>query len=306
MIDDTGRTARTARLEPGDINSRMTTVAALDEVAPRAPVAADSAAPLAGKSLIQSVERALDILECLANARHELQLQDITRPCGLNASTGHHLLNTLVHRGYVARSASGRGYRLGAGLLALALARRRAGLGDLAAEALPTLRELATELGETVVLATLAGSQLAILARHDPTPTAWLPDLAQAAQAAHATAWGKAILAWLPEPQIARVVADQGFNTFTGKTIGTLGELAENLRQSRRHGFALDDEEFFAGLVGIACTLRGSTGEVLGALGCALPAERASRERLQRVQLALAQATAALSRQLVPPAAEGV
>lgn len=286
------------RLEPEDVSPVI--VDPLRDLlaagpAASAPSSGPSPQPLNDKALIQSVNRALDILEILGQQPQALRLQEIAARCGLNASTCHHLLNTLAYRGYVCRHDQERTYQLGAQLFELM--KSHGGHFDLVSEALPEIRRLSLELKETIVLAAFSGSSLVILTRQDP------PDIAQAPQpnldlvaAAHATAVGKAMLAWLPEPQIARVVADRGLTPFTDKTIDSLATLVESLRQVRRHGFALEDEEFLPGRVGVACAVRGRSGEVLGAIGCLLPAYRAGAPYLAQIQPILAGGVDALSR----------
>jgi IclR family transcriptional regulator, acetate operon repressor len=285
------------RLEPEDITPRMTTVEAVPrELATRRALSMPRDRS-SDKSLIQSVERALDILESLADAPRSMKLQEIGARCDLNHSTCHHLLNTLVHRGYVTRSNAGRGYSLGSRLPELI--GKRCGTFDLIDEALPLMRRLCVDLKETIVLASLSGSNLRLLLQLDANG---LPaddvDQSLFMQASHAAAVGKAMLAWLPEAQIARVVADQGLIRFTEKTIGSLGELAESLRQARRHGFALDDEEFLTGTLGFGCAVRGPSGEVVGAIGCVLPRTDVTQTRMIDAQHRLVQAATVLSRRL--------
>jgi IclR family acetate operon transcriptional repressor len=150
--------------------------------------------------------------------------------------------------------------------------------------------------GTSVCLATLDETNLELLSEqtHQSTPALenWRSGLSRAS---HATAVGKAILAWLPETQIARVVAMNDLTPFTDYTIRTLGELVENLRQIRRHGFSVEDREFEENIVGIACALRDASGGVVGAIGCLLSAEEATSERLQSIRIALTAAAAAIA-----------
>ncbi|WP_413738443.1 IclR family transcriptional regulator [Sodalis sp. RH21] len=283
------------RLEPEDVCPLLNplhNIVPADDVSPPIP-SFKPAVQTNDKTLIQSVSRALDILEILAEQPGALRLQDITVRCGLNSSTCHHLINTLVYRGYVNRRDDNRTYQLGTRLLELTY--YNSGPFDLVSESLPELRRLCHELGVTVLLAAFAGSSLTIITRQEP-PDNEPMNLGDISAAAHATAVGKAMLAWLPEPQIARVVADRGLTPFTGKTIVSLATLIESLRQIRRHGFALEDEEFLPGLSGLACALRGESGEVLGAIGCILPTEEAINARLQQLQRALSESAALLSR----------
>ena len=94
--------------------------------------------------------------------------------------------------------------------------------------------------------------------------------------AAHAVANGKAILAWLPETELARVVADNGLSTFTLHTITTLSSLIEELRLVRRSGFAVEDGEFHTGQTGFAATVRDMSGAVVGSIGVTIERKRAT------------------------------
>ncbi|TCL02087.1 IclR family transcriptional regulator [Sodalis ligni] len=284
------------RLEPEDVwpvLDTMYNIVPADDISPPIPSFIPEV-ETSDKTLIQSVNRALDILEILAKQPDALRLQDITAGCGLNNSTCHHLLNTLVFRGYVNRRDDNRTYQLGTRLLELAY--NYSGPFDLVSESLPELRRLSHELGVTLLLAAFSGSNLTIITRQEPPDNQPMKIIEDISAAAHATAVGKVMLAWLPEPKIARVVADQGLTPFTAKTIGSLATLVESLRQIRRHGFALEDEEFLPGLSGLACALRGDSGEVLGAIGCILPTEEAINTRLQKLQRALSESAALISR----------
>lgn len=283
------------RLQPEDISPITDSLNNIIPVETFSPPlsSARSSATTHDKTLIQSVNRALNILEIFAEQPGALRLQDITARSGLNPSTCHHLLNTLVHRGYVNRHDDSRTYQLGTRLLELAHSTNH-GSFDLVNESLPELRRLSHETNETVLLTIFSGSNLTIIMRQDPDNRRVM-DQSDIRTAAHATAVGKAMLAWLPEPQIARVVADQGLTPFTRKTIDSLATLVENLRLIRRHGFALEDEEYMPEQSGIACAIRGEFGEVLGAVGCIMPTASASHARLKQLQPTLMKSVALLS-----------
>ncbi|WP_375691771.1 IclR family transcriptional regulator [Pseudooceanicola sp. LIPI14-2-Ac024] len=284
-MDDDYQNLVQQRLEPADITNARTQVSMEDAHTARAAPGWKAPADKGDQTTVQAVDRALTLIETLAEAKHELRLQDIARMTGLKLSTCHHLLNTLLLRGYVAKMDRPRAYFLGPRISEIAS--MRGARFDIVREARPFLDRLASETGATVRLAAFEGTDLSTLCELSGE-TGALPDGLGIVDAAHATALGKAILAWLPEPEIARVVADHGLPGLTGRTIVSLGELVESLRQIRRHGFAVEDREFADTEVAIACVIRDRAGAVIGSVGASVLVERTDNERLQALQLKVA------------------
>ena len=230
---------------------------------------------------IQSVERALLLLELLAQGR--LRLNAISKALDINVSTCHHLLSTLMDRGYVAQSVQDRSYFLGNRILELSRSHtRQFNIADIAME---SLHELNARTGETVHLAVLQGDELVTLAVLDSHHAVRVvTGRSGESDPAHASATGKAILAWLPEQELERIIDRRGMKRFTEKTIVDRLQLLESLRHVRRNGFAIDNEEYQPGVVCIGAAIRDIAGAVVGAFSCSMPSMRASEERLQRVQ----------------------
>ena len=249
---------------------------------------------------IQSVDRALDVLEVLSACGTELALGEIASRAGLNSSTCHHLLSTLAARGYVGRNPRGRSYFLGTKILELSSSRvRQFNLIDVA---MPELRRLNQETRETVHLAVMQGYELTTLAiLESPHPIRVSTDGAGKANAAHATATGKAILAWLPEMEIARVIAEKGLTSFTDKTITNIADLMEDLRHVRRNGYSVDSEEFQLGVVCVGSAIRDHLGAVIGAIGCSMPDMRASDDFIDKTKQAVRECAKNLSELLGSP-----
>lgn len=288
--------AEVKRLEPSDIAPLKQTID-LDAAAIR-PDSGTSAVidtgPEDDTGLIQSVDRALRIMELLASQNEEMRLQDIAEHLQLNSSTCHHLLRTLAIHRYVVRSTKSRKYSFGPRIIELS--RMRANRIDFTDELQPDLEQLAEASQHSVYLAVMSQTELKVL-RSLPAPTETailLPDK-DMQNAAHASALGKAILAWLPETQIARVVAERGLHAFTGKTINNLADLVESLRQTRRYGFAIDDEEFLPGVITIATAFRDGSGAVIGAVGCSTQARGRSKAQLEGVQRAVVRCADSIS-----------
>jgi len=246
---------------------------------------------------IQSIDRALDILDILAAADGERPLGEVAGKAGLNSSTCHHLLATLVKRGYVGRNPRTRCYFLGARITELS--DRRLKQFSLIELAMPELRQLNETTGESVHLAALQGDTIVTLTKLDSRhPVRVGVEEGGKTYAAHATAVGKAILAWLPETEMTRITASNGLSRFTPNTVGSLPELIEELRLVRRNGYAVDDQEFQPGVVCVGAAIRDHAGAVIGALSCSMPAMRARGKPLEKVKEAVRLCAAAVSERL--------
>ncbi len=249
---------------------------------------------------IQSVDRALDLLEVLSASGAELGLGEIASRSGLNSSTCHHLLSTLVARGYIGRNPRRRTYFLGTKILEISSHRVRQ--FNLIEVAMPELRRLNQLTRETVHLAVMQGHDLTTLAKLDSThPIRVAADCSGKANAAHATATGKAILAWLPETEIARVIAEKGLRAFTDRTITNIADLMEGLRHVRRNGYAMDHEEFQPGVICIGAAIRDHSGAVIGSIGCSMPQMRANDDLLDKTKQAVLECAGILSERLGSP-----
>ena len=247
---------------------------------------------------IQSVDRALLLLETIAEMGGEATLTELATRAGLNISTCHHLLATLIKRGFAAKVPGRRLYALGARILYLGHACLQV---DLPRRAQPFIERVSRSTGETVHLAALQGDTVVTLlmreARHAvrvDTGTVGTSD------AAHATATGKAMLAWLPEDEIRRILAG-GMKRFTESTITEFPALVEELRLVRRKGFAIDREEFQPGVVCVGAAVRDQAGAVVGAISASAPSMRADEEHVALMRDEVVAATRALSAELGEP-----
>ena len=249
---------------------------------------------------IQSVDRALSLLEALAEAGGEASLTDLSRRTCLNVSTCHHLLSTLVNWGYVAKVPGRRSYALGARVLYLGHACLRQ--VDLPRRAQVHIDRINTVTGETVHLAVLQSDNIVTLVKREARHAVRVDTgMVGRSDAPHATATGKAMIAWLPEDQIRRMIAADDMKRFTDKTIVDFGALVEELRLVRRNGFAMDREEFQPGVVCVGSAIRDHVGAVVGAIIASAPAMRATEDHLALMRQEVIAATNALSAELGEP-----
>ncbi len=259
------------------------------------PAQAIPAAPRPERHSIQSVDRAMRLLEAIAEAGGETTLTELSQRTKLNISTCHHLLSTLVNRGYVAKVPVRRSYALGARILYLSNACLQV---DLPARAAPFIAQINEKTGETVHLAVLQGDAMMKIAKRESRhPVRVDTGTLGKTDAPHATATGKAMLAWLPEDDMRRVLA-HGMARFTPKTITEWPDLLEALRHVRRNGYAMDDEEYQPGVICVGAAIRDHNGAVVGAISASTPTMRASDAHLTLVREQVTGAVRALSAEL--------
>lgn len=249
-----------------------------------------------GPSPVQSVGRALDILEALADAA-PLGVVELARQVGLAQGTTHRLLATLAERGYV-RQDGERRYHLGLAGARLADGAQR----DLAALARPALAGVVEQVGETANLAVLDGAGMTYVAQA-PSPHT-LRIFAEVGRRVpiHSTAVGKAVLAALEDGVRDALLTGLTLEGRTPYTLTSVESLRAALQNVRAQGFAVDEQEQELGVRCVAVALPGGLGGpgVSAAISVSGPAERFTIERALTVAPLLIPVAADLAASLSP------
>src|ERR1700728_1331784 len=231
--------------------------------------------------MIQSVQRAAQVLDVLGSGTPRLGVTEIADRLGLPKPTVHGLLRTLEAYSLVAQDQATGKYSLGPGVLQLGNAYLDG--SDLRARSLRWAEGLAQQAKEAVWIATLSGGRVIVLHHvFRPDNTVQILEVG-AAIPWHACALGHAIVAHLPAAEGARAMAGD-LTPLTGRTKTTRAALGQALAQVRRRGYAVEDQEATVGDAGVAAPIVNREGGVAGAIGLVGPAERllapASREDL--------------------------
>lgn len=248
--------------------------------------------PRRSSGLIQSVDRALAILESFSVERPELGVSELSRSLGLNKSTAFGLLSTLEHRGYVEQNPETGKYRLGLRVLDLGTI-KLSGL-DLARVAKPVLRALVDRLRETVHLAIYDRGEVVYIDKIEGDNALQISSFVGKRNPSYCTGVGKCLLAFQPAEELERVIA-LGLPARTPETITEPGRLRAALERVRAEGHATDDEEIELGLACVAAPVRNRFGEVCAAVSVSVPTIRASEERRREFTAAVEEAARAVS-----------
>jgi IclR family acetate operon transcriptional repressor len=231
-----------------------------------------NADPAPVNSRIQSIDRAVKLLEAVAAAPEPETAPALADATGLNRSTAWRILATLEHHGLVERDPETNRYRLGFAVLRLAAA---GGHEPLVRLAHPLLRRLADDTGETVNLAVARRLELVyadqVQARHVMAPN-WLGHTVPL----HATSTGKAFLAALPEHELEHLA---GLERFTDTTITDADALRDELAAVRERGFAVSHGELEPALWGVSAAALDASGRPAAVLSV-WGVESRVRERL--------------------------
>jgi DNA-binding IclR family transcriptional regulator len=253
-------------------------------------------AEAASPQYVPALRKGLALLELLAD-HGSMSLAQVERESGLNRTMAYRLLRVLGELGYVEHDPVRHRFGLGARLLGLGAA--TAQRMNLAEVARPCLEAVRSELQETVTLGVLAGNQVIYLGLLSGAEGPEIAAPMALRDAAHATAAGKVILAFLPETQRqSRLAALTPLLALTPATIVDQQELDLDLARSRERGYALEDEENVPGKRGVAVPVLDVRGQPVAALALTGPGDRIDLSRADRVAARLWHASREVSRRM--------
>lgn len=229
--------------------------------------------------MVQSLDRALDVLEALADVDEGISLTQLTERLGLPLGTVHRLLASLAARGYAAQDKETRLYGPGPKLLEVAARAANNRRFNLSRLARPALQSLTEATGETSNLLVLQGEE-GVYSEQVASPhlVRMFTEVGQRVPL-YCTGGGKAILSGFSEERLDAYLATTRLTPFTAHTITSPAQMRAELQKARVDGFALDDEEREVGVCCVAAPIFDRLGRCVAALSISGPTTRLSRER---------------------------
>jgi DNA-binding IclR family transcriptional regulator len=228
--------------------------------------------------LIGSAQRALRVLEVVGAERDGITAKAVARRAGYKLATTYHLLNTLVHEGYLIRLGHGRGF--GLGYKVNSLYRQLCQKVDVGDRVRDQLTAMHLEVGAPAYYTVFRARSIVVAAVADSPQYPRAEPLGFGFhEAAHATAFGKVMLASLGRRDRLEYLAEQGLPRLTPATTVTADRLEAEVAQVGRAGFAYEVEEFLPRVACLAAAVSDGEGRIVGAAALSVPVETFSRRR---------------------------
>ncbi|MEV5508288.1 IclR family transcriptional regulator [Streptomyces orinoci] len=244
--------------------------------------------PVPATGGVQSLERAFDLLERMADAGGEVGLSELATSSGLPLPTIHRLMRTLVACGYV-RQQPNRRYALGPRLIRLGESSARL----LGTWARPYLARVMEETGETANMALLDGDEVVYVAQVPSRHSVRMFTEVGRRVLPHTTGVGKALLAQAPDDEVRAILARTGMPAATDKTITSPDDFLQALAGVRESGYAVDDNEQEIGVRCFAVPV--PDAPTSAAISISGPAGRVTAEAAEKIVPLLKQVATELS-----------
>lgn len=262
---------------------------------------------LRGKSAgqVRSLTRALSLLRHLAESGDGLSLTDLSEVASLPPSTTHRLLTTLEAERFVRPDPQAGVWRIGvaAFFVGSAFARNR----DKLSIARPYLRRLMDMSGETANLFVESEGEAICIGQIESRHAMRAITGVGGRVSLHSSGAGKTLLAYMEPTQCERLIASANLSRETQRTITDRERLRQELEETRRRGYGIDDEEHALGLRCVAAPILNEFGWAVAAISVSGPSARVPAERLSALGRMTAQAASEATREFggsAPSAAE--
>lgn len=248
---------------------------------------------------VVALRRGLAILDAFSGGQDELGVNEIARMVDMHKSTVSRLCSTLERAGYLGRNGVSDKYHLGLRL------RQLTGVStqdvDLRTAAHDVLHQLVDTSGETVTMVVRDGLDVTTIEVLEGPSLLRMQARVGARTQVHASAGAKAVLAWLPEKELLRIIGAWPLARLTPNTHTDQGELVRHLMSLRERGYSVDNEEMEIGLRCVGAPVRDQSGEVVAAIAISAPRFRLPDGDFERFGRMVRQAADAISARLGAP-----
>ncbi len=244
---------------------------------------------------IHSLAKGLRVLECFRADAPRLSISQVAQDTGLDRATARRCLLTLHAEGYA--DYDGKYFTLTPRVL-------RLGMGAIASLPLPQivqpwLDQLTEQIGESVSVSILDGTEIVYLARAAQKRVMSIGLMPGSRLPAHCTSMGRVLLAALPDDQARTILDASDLTPRSPRSLTDPDDIMAEIRKVRDQGYALNDQEIETGLRSLAVPLRDGRGATVAALNTGMAATHADPQQVVEQYLpALRKVQTGLSRVL--------
>jgi IclR family KDG regulon transcriptional repressor len=244
---------------------------------------------------VRAVERALDILLCFTRDEPTRSLTQIAETVRMSKTTVHRLLATLENKRFITRDQVTGFYRLGLRFIEMA----SLVLQDVELHrwAQPYLHKLSTQFGETVDLSILDGSDVIYLDVIESPQRLKLAAAVGQRLPAFCTASGKALLAFLPEDQIRKILGEN-LTRYTDCTPVSIADILSELRVTAERGYAVSEQEYERDINAVAAPIFDADHHPIASIAIVGPSFRLTKDRLPELGESLRRMTQLISNEV--------
>ncbi len=244
---------------------------------------------------MQSLSRAVAILDCFTIENPQLGVREIARQIDMSVSTAGRMLASLSTLGFLSQDASSRLYRMGPKVMAYNMV--YTATLDIRGSARPMLEELYGLTNETVSLYILAGDVRVCADCIESSERLRVVVRIGEHMPLHAGSSGKALLAFMPPEDVERVLS-RPLEKMTSATVTSREDILKELKDIRAQGFATSHGERFEDVIGAAAPVFDNTGKVVAAINVAGPGMRFTDQSVADLQPQLVRLANQVSRML--------
>ncbi len=225
---------------------------------------------------VQSLERALNILNKLSEYPDGISIAQLSKQVGLTKSTTHRLLATLLNMNYVTKDKVTDKYKLG--LQVLFLSRNLLNNSDIVTTAKPYLEKLSREVNETVHLCIEDNGEVIYVDKIESNQTIRMFSRIGSRAPMYCTAVGKVLLSDADHDQFEELVSSMEFIPRTENTITSREQFIKEIEKVKKQGYAIDNSENEAFLRCIAYPIFDHKGKIIASFSISGPTNRVTME----------------------------
>jgi IclR family pca regulon transcriptional regulator len=229
-------------------------------------------------NFMTSLARGLIVIQAFTQQSPQMTISQLSIKTGLSRAAVRRCLYTLTKLGF-AGAEDGSRYSLRPRMLTLSHTYTTS--NTLSAAAQPILERMSAALRESFSVATLDGEDIVYIARTQVNRVMAVDLHIGSRLPAYCTSMGRILLAYLPAEQLEQYLAKVDLVPHTTRTITSVEKLRLILRNIRRNGYAICDQEYEVGLRSIAVPVYSSTGRVVATLNLSGNAPRLSVLEMQ-------------------------